>query len=392
MNGLNWQVKDFLRKNILTTLSALIIFLAAFLGGYVLSSQKDDSSAGGYYGGNLLEKFISGNKNGKMDDSANQPPSESEITAVSGGPVLPGIAFFENNSTAVFYEQGSGRLIAADLSTKEARPLSAQIPADLINILWPAGPAGSRPVNGEEIIGEFHLRAKEGTAFKYFNFPGGKISVLPGVKSAVFSPSGRQIASFQSGLSGDSNKITVSSPDGGVSKNILNTRLDNFKLYWPQENLLFLKISDNFGFAKLFSLNKDGAVTEVLRDKKDLEIKWSPAGNLLMFSVLSADKKAELFYKALPDGEEKRLAGDAPASKCAWGVDSAHIFCVESIADGSETIFRLNIAENEKQPVSLLGSNIKTKEFLISNLEDYAIILNAYDQRVYSVKLTEKRR
>ena len=50
MNGLNWQVKDFLRKNILTTLSALIIFLAAFLGGYVLSSQKDDSSAGGYYG------------------------------------------------------------------------------------------------------------------------------------------------------------------------------------------------------------------------------------------------------------------------------------------------------------------------------------------------------
>lgn len=364
---------------ILTFLLVIFSFLAAFMGGYFLSGtgfQKETANSD-YKSGNILDKF-DGEFVVSKDISAHQKPS-----LLSGNKVVS-FAVADNGSDIVYYEKGTGRALSVKPDTKEEKILSADIRADFIKTVWSS--------DRKKVISKFYSPA--GARYGYYNFQTKEpINFGNNVKSAVFSPDGGQIAKFVFSETENVSNIVISNPAGTVSKKIFDTRLSDLFLYWPQDNLLFFQVADNFGSSRLFSLTKEGAVTEILKNAKNLEIQWSQDGQSFLFSTTGKDGRSELFHK---NTAKENVAGTllpvaAFASKCAWLIDNKTAVCAAPAASGeNEELYEINIENNAARLIAGLNPNMRVREILLSNIGDYAIFLNLNDDRLYFLNTKEK--
>ena len=362
-----------MNRKILIFLLVVFSFLAAFLSGYLLSgnSFQKEAEVSDYKTGNILDKFD--NEFVISKENSFQQPS------LLGKNRVASFTVSSNGSGVSYYEKGTGKVFSVDPLTKEEQPILAAGIVNFIGAIWSP--------NKKEVISQ--VSSPLGAQYKYYNFQTKESALLKNnTKSAVFSPDGRQIAKFIFSETENVYNIVISEPAGVASKKIFSTRIPDAEIYWPQDDLLAFKVTDNRGYAKVFSLTKEGALKEIAGDAKNLEIKWSQDGQSFLFSATGEIGRPELFYKSIGGKEPLLLSVSTSASKCAWSIDNKTVICAASLtAEENEELYKISIADGVKQLITPLSQNMRVREILLTNIGDYAIFLNSYDEKLYFLKI-----
>lgn len=356
-----------MNKKLLITLTVMSLSFTAFLSGYLISQTDFHRSPNSNSTGNILDKF-----SGNDSISGPQAGSSGTFRLLSPRSVVSS-AISKEKDSVIYYEKDTGKVFEIALNDLREKSVSDIPLANLIKTIW----APSR----KEVISVFYY--PKGDRYKYFNYKT-RVSVDLGtdIKSLAFSPNGSQIAYF--GIKDGSRGIFISQPDGSSFKKLLPSRLENAEVYWPSDNLLAFRI-EVAGGSELYSLSRTGEIKKVLDTKNGLEVKWSKDGLRILFSQ-KTDSGIGLFYKDVLSESETPLNVSTSASKCDWGIDGETVVCGVSKSSASGDEFYEIGLDGTKKLISSPTSRINTSELFLSGLDDYVVILNGLDNKLYVLK------
>ncbi len=359
-----------MRQKLLITLTVISISFTAFLAGYLISQTDFHRNPNSNSTGNVLDKFSN-----SSPDSSTQALSSGTLRLLSQRSAISPV-ISKDSDAVTFYEKGTGKVFEVTLKNPTEKVLSDALLPNLIKTIWSP--------NKKEVVSLFY--SPQGTHYKYYNSTT-KTSVDLGthIKSLSFSPSGDHVAYFETGS--DYNRIFISQPDGTVSKKMLNSRLESPDLYWPSENDIAFKTNTPGGPLKevLFGLSTNGDLTDLLEQRQGLQVKWSGDGKKILFSS-SESGILNLSYKDYNGTDfepEVSLGVSTLASKCVWSIDDKSVICgVPKSSSAGDEIYKISL-DGTKKLLSSPSSNISVGEIFLSNLEDYVIILNSLDNKLY---------
>ncbi len=357
-----------MNQKLLLTLTVISLSFTAFLGGYLISQKDFHRTPSSNSSGNILDKFGDSNPS-----SSNLQIDHSKTLKLlsSRGVISPALS--QEKDGIVYYEKGTGKVFEVNLKDLREKPVSDAPLANLIKTIW----APSR----KEVVSLFYYPS--GGHYKYFNYKTKTSTDLgAGIKSLTFSPNGDQMAYF--GMKDGSQGIFISEPDDSSFKKLLPSRLENAEVYWPSDDLLSFKTDAKDG-SELYSLSKNGEIKKILDSRAGLEVKWSKDGSRLLFSQ-KTESGIGLFYKNTPSESETPLNISTSASKCDWSIDGKTIVCgvPKSSASGDE-IYEISL-DGTKKLLSSPASRVNTAELFLSGLDDYVVILNGLDNKLYVLK------
>ena len=349
----------------LVTLLVLSLSLAAFLAGYLIS-QKDFSKQSANIGGGFLEKFDAS----RPDDLGN---SSGDLLALSKRAVLsPTLS--KEKSSVLYYDKSSGQVFEAGPGGLNEKLVSNKLLPNLIATLWSP--------NKKEVVSVFDTN--NGNVFRYYNYQTNKVVDLGRtVRSLVFSPDGSHIAYLRSlGLDG---AIYVSAPDGSSPRKIIDTRLSDIELSWPSAEYISFKASVD-GRDSVYLLSLTGNLTKFVDEPGKVDVLWSSGGTKLLYSTIGSDSPM-LFVKDVLSSSARALGISTPAYKCAWGINSDYIFCaVGRSSQGGEDIYKINM-DGTKELLSSPVKNISAKQLMLTGTENFLIVVNETDGKLYALKL-----
>lgn len=360
-----------MNQKLLITLTVVSLSFTAFLSGYLVSQKDFHKKNGSVSTGNILNKF-----NNQDTDNPPEALLRSEnsgtLRPLSQRGILSPVLSKEKNSI-LYYEKDTGKVFEVALSDFREKPVSDVPLPNLIKTIW----ASSR----KEVVSVFY--SQKGSRYKYFNYKTrASVDLGTDIKSLAFSPDGNQIVYF--GSKGGSRGIFISQPDGSSFKNILPSRLENARVYWPSNDLLAFKIDTPAG-SELYSLSKAGEVKKIIDTRDGLEIKWSGDGSKVLFSQ-KVNSGLGLFYKDIYSEIETPLNISTSASKCDWGVDAKTIVCgIPRSSGAGDEIYEIRLDGTQKL-FSSPTSRINTAELFLSGLGDFVVILNSLDNKLYVLK------
>ncbi|HEY4474313.1 MAG TPA: hypothetical protein VJC06_00075 [Candidatus Paceibacterota bacterium] len=356
-----------MNRNLLITLTVLSVSFTAFLSGYLISQKDFLRNPDSILTGDILDKFSD------IDPSPSPQAGYSEtLRLLSQRSVISPVLSKEKDSV-VYYEKETGKVFEVTLKDLREKSVSDTLLANLIKTVW----APSR----KEVVSLFSY--PNGDHYKYFNYKTRASTDLgTEIKSLSFSPDGSQVAYF--GSKDGSQGIFLSQPNGSSFKKLLPSRLENTEIYWPLDDLLAFRTEVVDGF-ELYSLSKAGEIKKILDSRAGLEVKWSGDGSRVLFSQ-KVESGIGLFYKDVHSESETSLNVATEASKCDWGIDNKTVICgvPKSSASGDE-IYEINL-DGTKKLLSSPTSRINTQELFLSGLDDYVIILNSLDNKLYVLK------
>lgn len=367
-------------QKIIIALIAAMLTASLFLAVFLLVNPSEQNSR---QRADILEKFEQDQElnGGSVRTSSPVLLALSERRIVSP---VPG----KRNNSALYYEQGSGKVFDANIESGKITPVSEHQLDGYLHTYW--SPRRS------EVIGAF--AAKQGVEYRYYDFDSNRSAYLgTQIKSLAFSPSGVQIVQFQSEQ--DLGTISVSGPDGTVSKKIFETRLADLSLFWPREDIIaFIARDGESQYWHLYTLTQDGKLERILEFKRGLSAKFSQDGTKLLYSALDETGTLSLKIRDLTAGTETDLNAETFASKCTWSIDGKTVVCgVPTSSLGSDPalsgsvsdeLYEISTADGSQKPLWTKSSNrtnINVREIFLSSLEDYVVFLNSFDERLYSL-------
>ena len=356
-----------MNQKLLITLTVISLSLTAFLAGYLISQKDFHRTPNSISSGNILDKF-----SGNDSVSGLQAESSGIFRSLSQRSVLSPAISKEKNSI-LYYEKDTGKVFEVTLNDLREKSVSDVLLSNLIKTVW----SPSR----KEVISLFYY--PKGNHYRYFSYKTrASVDLGTDIKSLAFSPDGSQLAYF--GSKDNSRGIFISQPDGSSFKNILISRLEDAEVYWPSDNLIAFE-TGAVGGSELYSLSKTGEIKKILSLRDGLEIKWSKDGSRLLFSQ-KTESGTGLFYKNIPSEFEIALNVSTSASKCDWGIDNKTVVCgvPRSSASGDE-IYEISM-DGVKKLLSSPTSRINTSELFLSGLDDYVVVLNGLDNKLYILK------
>jgi len=342
----------------------------AFLSGYLISQKDFHRNPDSNSSGNILDKFSDNN-------SPSSPQAKSfEALKLLSQRVAISPVLSKGKDSIIYYEKDTGKVFEVTLKDLVEKPVSDVPLANLIKTVW----SPSR----KEVISLFYY--PRGNHYKYFSYKyktRASVDLGTDIQSLVFSPDGSQMVYF-GGRKDDSRGIFISQPDGSSSKKLLASRLENAEVYWPSDNLLAFSTNTADG-AELYSLSEAGDIRKILELSAGFEIKWSKDGSKILFSQ-KVGSGIGLFYKDISSDTEIPLNVATYASKCVWSIDDKTIVCgvPRSSASGDE-IYEIGL-DGTKKLISSPTSRIDTAELFLSGLDDYVVILNGLDNKLYVLK------
>ncbi len=359
-----------MNQKLLITLTVISISFTAFLSGYLISQRDFHRSPSSNSSGNILDKFSNQNTNSPEALLRGEDPGTFRLLSQRG--VLSPAMSQEKDST-IFYEKDTGKVFEVTLNDLKERSVSDVPLTNLMKTIW----SPSR----KEVASLFYY--PKGNHYRYFNYKTrASIDLGTDIQSLAFSPDGSQIVYF--GTKEGSQGIFLSQPDGSSFKKLLPSRLENAEVYWPSDDLLSFKTNVVDG-SELYSLSKTREVKQILDARSGLEVKWSKDGSRVLFSQ-QTDSGVGLFYKDISSGAETPLNVATNASKCDWSIDSKTVVCGVLRSSGSgDEIYEINL-DGTKKLLSSPTTRIDTTELFLSGLDDYVVILNSLDSKLYMLK------
>ncbi len=357
-----------MNQKLTITLTAISLSLVAFLSGYLISQTDFHRTPIPNSNGNILDKFSN-------QDTNNSPEAllrGKELSALSKRKAISPVISKEKDSV-LYYENGTGKVFEVTLNDLREKSVSDTPLQNLIKTIW-------SPLR-KEVVSLFY--SVKGNHYKYFSYKT-KASVDLGtdIKSLFFSPDGSQIAYF--GTKDGSRGIFISQPDGSSFKKILSSRLENAEVYWPSDDLLAFKIEVTGG-SELYSLSKAGEIKKILDSRDGLEVNWSKDGSRVLFSQKTGSG-IDLFYKDISSESETPLNVATSASKCDWSIDDKTVVCgVPRTSASGDEFYEISL-DGTKKLLSSPTSRINTAELFLSGLDDYVVILNSLDNKLYMLK------
>ena len=356
-----------MNRGFIVTLVTVSLSFTAFLGGDLISQKDFHRSPNSISTGSILDKF-----NDSDSDSGPQTESSDTLKLLSSRNVLSPVMSVEKNSI-LYYEKGTGKVFELDFKDLVEKSISDAPLANLTKTIW----SPSR----KDVVSVFSY--PEGNRHKYFNYKTkGSVEFEANIKSLVFSPDGSQVAYFgnQENFWG----IFLSTPDGSSSKLLLPSRLESNEVYWPSNESLAFKTDNSYG-SDLYSLSKTGEIRKILETKNKLEVKWSKNGSQFLFSQKEGTE-TNLFYKNLGSESETSLGVSTSASKCDWSIDNKTVVCgVPKPQASGDEVYEINL-DGTKKLLSSPTTKIDTAELFLSGLDDYVVILNSLDNKLYVLK------
>ncbi len=351
----------------------LIVLLAtsAFLAGYYFSGKSSDNA--NFLSGDLLSKFET--VNDWSGNSSPMPGRRDPDQSVSSSKAVS-LTLSANPDSVVYYEKTTGKVINLNYVTGVESIVTNNNLANFISSIWSP--------DKKFVISLFYDPA--GNFYKYYNFNSKKTATFSkDIKSVAFSPNGKYITYFREGET--ENGIFVSSPDGTNPKNILNTRLKDVVLFWPLADYIYVQsINDSEGSTSLFKMDEAGNMTKIANAGLEMQVKFSPSGNQIIFSHVSAGQL--LTGLVLKDGREVMLKQTLRAQECAWSIDEKNIYCI-GVSGASTDIVKYNTEKDELTLVEPMPFNGHANTLLLSDLEDYLILHGKNDDKIYSFKLPD---
>lgn len=281
-----------------------------------------------------------------------------------------------------YYEKSTGKVLAVGFDGKGERIISGNPLANFISTTWSP--------TLKEVISTFADRA--GQRIAHFSYTTKKSTTLPGgTTSATFSPDGSKISYIISAE-------TVS----GIYLGALETRKQIFEsrshiadLRWPQSEVLAFTMEGEAGTSALFTMNLAGDLDRVTDFVSHLETLWSRDGKEVLISFYDTEGKVQLVRYALGTKTENLITTGIRAAECTWSIGGKNIVCGVDDTDPfeigditSQRIEKISLDSQKREILLPSGSRkLSVKEILLSPLEDYVIMINSFDQRVYSLKL-----
>jgi Tol biopolymer transport system component len=151
----------------------------------------------------------------------------------------------------------------------------------------------------------------------------------------------------------------------------------------------------------------NGEFYRVLGGIFGLNIKWSPLGNLLLYSSTSIEGKNPNLYVTDQTGQNKQALGiNSITEKCVFSQDNRALFCAvpQTVSENavwpddyykgmtatSDNFYKINLETGEKGLVFQPGENDKSYDAIdpfLSPKEDYLFFINRKDGMLYSLKI-----
>jgi len=362
-----------MERKILLTSIFITLGVVAFLSGYLLMPQinqrptTNDQRLLTAQGGSFLERFNTDNI--VISDST---PS---ILPLSSRRFISFVQPFSDSKKIVAVAT-NGEIVEIDT-------------ANLIEKVLPTGQASiveavlSQTSNA--VIYSFYDSKNNGN-WIYYNLKTGEPTEIENeLKSAAFSPDGSQAVYLISNT--DGGELLVAK-DGKIIKRALKTRIGAATVAWPSENLISIVSYDKDGYGDLFTLKDSGVLNKVLSYQYDLNVKWSPAGEKIIFSGKDDTGHTQLFYKDIKNSEAITVLDVATnASKCVWA-DEENVVC--GITDKTQIrdeFYKINLTDGSKTLVATPDINLLVKELSLSRSGDALFVLNDIDEKLYVLKL-----
>lgn len=309
--------------------------LTAFLAGYIMIGHETNHKIQSKTG-TILAKFDEPEpKNTEQETNQNLPFLLSDRKMVSVTNSLDGAG-------VMYFEKTTGKLFEADLATRAEQTLSNTFLPNFISAIWSP--------NKKEVISTFYYPS--GTRYRYHNYETNKtVGLDSNIKSVAFSPDGKLIAYYNNLNLNGSGEIGISEPDGTYSKKLIDTRIQNLKIFWPSQEYIVFKTPSSDIF--LLSLK----------------------GNLKKLSGTESNKEIPLDL-ATPD-----------STKCVWSIDDIHAFCALPKSPSTDEIYQIDSINGSRRLITELP--ILAKNLLLSTLEDYLLFTGAGDEKLYAIKIPD---
>jgi len=369
----NIMERKFLITSIFITLGAI-----AFLSGYLLMPEGGQEQQAHL-------TFSSENLDGRTGLLTNRFRNKVEINVPeSKAPnTLPlssreFISFVQpfSDSKKIVAMTIKGEIVEIDM----AYLIEKVIPAHQVDIMETVfSPAGNA------VIFSFYSTVND-KKWVYHNLKTGGSSEIAGdLKSAAFSPDGIQAVYL---INNEDGGELLVAKDGKIIKRALKTRLGATLVTWPLDDFISIVSYDKSGYGDLFTLKKDGGFNKVLSYQYDLNAKWSPTDEKIIFSAKNDMGPTQLFYKDIKNsGAVTILDANTNVSKCVW-VDKENVIC--GITDKTQIrdeFYKINLTDGSKILIATPDINLLVKELSLSRSGDALFVLNDIDDKLYTLEL-----
>jgi Tol biopolymer transport system component len=378
-------------KKAIAILGAIFLLIVGTLGFLIFSKSKSNKTA-------TQPPVVDNNQASSTPSTSSTTPvqNSSPFVKVSDDQIISPALFFNGNG--VTYFDSSGSLYQQDFDTssgqlqlKNRRKLEVEARPNLVKVLWPS--------KGDNFIAEF--RDPQGNiSYSFYNSGTRSYTDLPRQVTALdWTPAGDKIIFIWT--DGGKSTINIANPDTSNYQYIADMwQTDNAISVSPNGTSILYYETANPGTANKITLTTpDGKVWKDLASTGyNFGVLWSPDGQKFLFGKKDpVTGNYQLWYYGLSSGEVKNLGLFTTVDKALWGPDGATIYAAVpsggaagSGALTSDSFFKLNVSTQTSHQYSPDSSqSIDGRNLFLSQDSNKLFFKNAQDGGLYYLDLTK---
>lgn len=323
-------------------------------------------------------------------------PSNTAFSKLGDDQVVSPILFYNGNGIA-FFDAG-GRLYQADfdesagsLQLKNKRSLDVQAAGTLTQILWPS--------RGDHFMAVY-ADSQGKNSYSFYNSDTRVFTDLPRqVTSLDWAPSGDKI--FYIWTENGKSSLNFSNPDTSSWQQIADMweTDDEIRVSPDGSSIAYYQAGNPGDTNKITMTTPDGKVwKDLVKEGYNLGILWSPDSQKILFAKRDRQTgQYGLWYYSLSSGETKPLNLFTTVDKVIWDRDSNTVYAAVPMSGGagtgtltSDTFFKLNTQTLERQEFKPdTGMVLDGRSLVLANNSDKLFFKNAQDGGLYYLDLTK---
>ncbi|TSC91368.1 MAG: hypothetical protein CEN90_497 [Parcubacteria group bacterium Licking1014_17] len=353
---------------------------AVFYAGQWLLNNRSQISIGGSSKAQIGDSLIS-----RFNEVIEKNPGNPDFIRLANDEALsPVISSDGKNILYLVPKKGEVRILSIDNYAGGSRVI-AKIPVGAQSVSWSKKDGGLivHYTNYSE-----YIDTTTGKSKKYDSQ----------IINPVFSPGGDEIAYIFFNDKESAGDIAVADPLLKNYSNIINTRSDQWRLVWADENTLslILKVPKSNDMHSLYLLDINTKKLSLQLDSLEgLSILWSQKGDKYIYPAIE-NGVTHLVMANLASGKTRGISAPIDVNRCAWSIDDKTIYCsIPSEFSGSwsgkfimiDTESGSSKTLDSTSDLTYNANNIDADEIILTILEDALIFRNINDGKLYKINI-----